>query len=94
MLSIRYSARPDGVTWGSNMHYARIHQFGGEIRPKSASRLAFKVGDRLVFADKVTIPARPFLGIDEEGRITIAGIALDALAEALGGDAQAADVGP
>ena len=52
---------------GTNVHYAAIHQFGGTIRPKG-SALRFRIGRRWVFARKVTIPARPFLGISDEDR--------------------------
>jgi phage virion morphogenesis protein len=56
---------------GTNKIYGAIHQFGGTIRPRSAPRLAFRLGQRLVFASSVTIPARPFLGISDEDRATI-----------------------
>lgn len=52
---------------GTNVAYAAIHQFGGTIRPKG-SALRFFVGRREIFARKVTIPARPFLGISTEDR--------------------------
>jgi len=42
--------------------YAAIHEFGGTIRPKRAKRLVFEVEPgQLVFAESVTIPARPTL---------------------------------
>lgn len=50
---------------GSPMKYAAIHQFGGEIRPVNRDFLRFFIGDRVVFAKKVTIPARPFFPIDD-----------------------------
>lgn len=43
--------------------YAAIHQFGGTIVPKSADALAFVIGGQLVRTKKVTIPARPYLGV-------------------------------
>jgi phage virion morphogenesis protein len=45
---------------GATMEYAAIHQFGGEIKPKSAKAL-FVPG--FGFVKKVTIPARPYLGL-------------------------------
>lgn len=57
-------SRPDasGVTVGTNKLQARVHQFGATITPKKAPRLVFPgPGGRLIFAKKVTIPARPFL---------------------------------
>lgn len=53
---------------GTNVLYAAIHQFGGVIRPKSGSRLRFRIGRREVFARQVTVPARPFLGISPQDR--------------------------
>ena len=52
------------VEWGSNREYARIHQLGGTITPKGAGALKFTLatGD-FVMAQKVTIPARPYLGL-------------------------------
>jgi len=39
-----------------------VHQFGATIVPKDAKALCFMLGSRVVFAEKVTIPARPYLG--------------------------------
>ncbi len=47
---------------GTNVEYAGIHQFGGEIRPKKAKALRF--GGR--FVGKVTMPARPFLKLTDD----------------------------
>lgn len=70
--SIQSIATEGSAEVGSNLVYAAIHQLGGqtrphEIRPKHATVLAFGGG----FAAKVnhpgsTIPARPFLGLDDE----------------------------
>jgi phage virion morphogenesis protein len=51
------------VAYGSNLIYAAIHQFGGTIKPKNARALVFRLGDRLVHAHSVFIPARAYLGI-------------------------------
>jgi phage virion morphogenesis protein len=64
--SIAYEASPTMVVVGTNKEYAAIHQFGGEIKPKSAPKLKFQVGGKWVSASKVTMPARPFIGINEE----------------------------
>jgi phage virion morphogenesis protein len=56
---------------GTNKIYAATHQFGATIRPKNAPALVFKLGGRTVRAGKVTIPARPFLGISAADRETI-----------------------
>ncbi len=66
VTSFVYQASAALVEWGTNVKYAAIHQWGGEIRPKNSRYLAF-MGDNggMVFAKKVTIPARPFLGISK-----------------------------
>lgn len=45
-----------------------IHQFGGIIRPKRGKFLKFGSKDKPIFAKKVTIPARPFLGLSSTDR--------------------------
>jgi phage gpG-like protein len=59
------------VTIGTNVVYARIHEFGGRTRPMTIepvrrTALRFTVGGRTVFAKRVShpgshIPARPYL---------------------------------
>ncbi|MFH2064982.1 MAG: phage virion morphogenesis protein [Pseudomonadota bacterium] len=74
--SVHYEASPAMVAVGSNDIRYAIHQFGGEITPKSAKKLVFEIGGKKVFAKKVTMPARPTIGINEEdieeSRATIA----------------------
>ena len=77
--SIRYKASPDYVVVGTNVKYAAIHQFGGVITPKKAKVLLFSVGGKKVGAKKVTIPARPFIGISEADIKEVEGIILDYL---------------
>jgi phage gpG-like protein len=49
--------------------FSYVHQFGATIKAKNASTLVFRGADgHLVFAKQVTIPRRPFLGIDEQDR--------------------------
>jgi len=58
------TANPDatGVTIGTNVQHARVHQFGATIEPKKAKRLVFPgPSGRMIFAKKVTVPARPFM---------------------------------
>ena len=65
--SIDRVATPDKVMVGSNLAYARIHQEGGIITPKNAKKLVFTGrGGKKVAVDKVTIPARPYLGVSED----------------------------
>ncbi len=76
--SLTYDFNETSVSWGTNKQYAGIHQFGGTIRPKSAKKLAFRLADgRFVLTDKVDIPARPFLGIDDADRQEIQDITKD-----------------
>lgn len=61
--SITYKPDQTGVTIGTNqMPRAAVHQFGAVIKPKNAKHLVFPgPGGRMIFAKKVTIPARPFM---------------------------------
>lgn len=63
--SVNSRSGRDFAEWGVNRIYAAIHQFGGTIKPKSASSLRFKLANGAYVSTKsVTIPARPYLGID------------------------------
>jgi phage virion morphogenesis protein len=64
--SIDSAVSGDTVLVGSNLVYALIHQKGGEIRPVKKKSLKFKVGGKWINAKKVTIKARPYLGISKE----------------------------
>lgn len=64
MRSIHYELRRDEVRVGTNRIQARIHQFGGVIRPKRSKYLRFRMAGGFWLVSKVTIPARQFLGID------------------------------
>ncbi len=55
---------PDAVEWGSGLIYAAIHQAGGEIRARNGGALAFTLATgQFVVVEKVTMPARPYLGL-------------------------------
>lgn len=41
---------------GTNLEYARIHEFGGTIKPKNAKALRFNVKGKWVTVKQVTIP--------------------------------------
>lgn len=81
--SFTHQATASSVEWGTNVVYAGIHQFGGDIRAKNKPALAFRLADgSSVVTKKVTMPARPFLGVnaqDEEGFDEVAGIWLKGL---------------
>lgn len=72
--SINDQAGRDEVRVGSNVIYAGVHQLGATIVPKNASHLFFRIGGRLVKADSVTLPARPYLGISSDDEAEIAEI--------------------
>ena len=61
--SIDFHVSSSSATIGSGIRYARIHQQGGTIVPKQARALRFMAGGKPVYAKKVTIPARPYLGV-------------------------------
>lgn len=85
--SIHSEPANGSVRWGSNKIYARIHNDGGTIRAKSGGRLTFRLPGGLGFrsVDEVTIPARPFLGINAEDEAELLALAVDYAAEISGG---------
>ena len=64
--SIDHAASATEARWGSGWIGAKVHQFGAVITPKDGKALHFMLGGKDVFARKVTIPARPYLGVSEE----------------------------
>ncbi len=58
----------DAVEWGSNRIYAGVHQTGAVIRAKTSKGLRFRVGANKGWVTKqqVTIPARPYLGVNAD----------------------------
>lgn len=66
--SFAFQATATMVAWGTNVIYAGIHHFGGIIRAKNAAFLQFR-GQNGGFTrvKQVTIPARPYLGINAHG---------------------------
>jgi phage virion morphogenesis protein len=87
--SITHNAFASGVEVGTNMLYAAVHQFGAVIRPVVAAALRFKVGKQWVTKQEVRIPARPYLGLDDDDQVEILAIARDWIV-----DGQAAGVTP
>lgn len=69
MGSQSYVVGPMGVTYGTNMVHAAIHQFGGTIRTPQAHRSAAQdagTGFGQSFAEAVIVlPARAFIGRSE-----------------------------
>lgn len=74
--SITYRAQAREVEIGSNLIYAAIHQFGGDIVPRTAGALTFRLANgQMVTCGKVTIPARPYLGISAEDEASLTDVA-------------------
>lgn len=67
-----------GVEIGSNRIYAGVHQAGGIIRAKTAKGLRFRVGSNggWVVRRQVEMPARPYLGANDQDKAEFAEIAL------------------
>ncbi len=69
--SIKSSSDETGFAVGTNVKHAATHQFGEKgrtIRAKTPKGLRFQIGGRWVTKKqvKITIPARPFLGLSDE----------------------------
>lgn len=63
-----YNYDDNGVEFGSDAKYARLHQFGGVIKPKKGKRLKFGKDGNTVFAKQSKIPARPWLGVNDQDK--------------------------
>lgn len=81
--SLTHNASAQAAEWGSNLIYAGIHQNGGDIVPKNAAALVFNIGGRKVITQKVTMPARPYLGLSSDDEVEIQAIADDWVMETL-----------
>lgn len=67
LRSITHSADNNGASWGTNVVYAHAQQEGAVIKAKSAGALRFRLpGGRFVTVKQVTLPARQFVGVNEE----------------------------
>lgn len=67
--SIGSSAGADFAEWGVNRIYARIHQEGGEIRAKGGGALKFRLpSGAFAVVKAVRMPARPYLGVNDDDR--------------------------
>lgn len=85
--SITRDSGDNFAEWGSDTSviYAAIHQFGGVIRPKNKPYLTFKVpGGGFRRVKQVTIPARPFVGINADDEANILDIITNNIAQAIG----------
>ncbi len=75
--SYTYAVSGETLVVGSDMIYAAIHHFGGEIKAKNGGYLKFPMGDQFVQVKSVTIPARPALGITDETETEIREMLID-----------------
>lgn len=66
LASIGWSSSGAEAEWGAAWEHAHVHQDGAIITPKAANQLTFMLGGKLVHAKKVTIPARPVVGLSAE----------------------------
>lgn len=81
--SIARNHTADRLEIGTAVKYAAIHQYGGEIKPKKADKLAFRIGGHLIMTDKVDMPARPYLGFNDDDEAELVNIIHDHWQEAL-----------
>ena len=80
MNSLTHVVLADGVEYGTNVPYAGPLHFGAEIQAVNGPFLRFKIpGGGWVSKKSVTLPARPFLGINADDEQTIADIINDFL---------------
>ena len=77
--SIAWSASASEAEWGAGWEYAHVHQDGMTIVPKNGKTLVFSIGGKVVHAQKVVMPARPFVGISDDNASEILDIVTDYL---------------
>jgi phage virion morphogenesis protein len=68
----------------TNKIYARIHHFGGIIKPKQGKALSFSMAGIKYVRRSVTIPARPFMTITREDKEEVTAEIKDYVARRLG----------
>lgn len=66
LQSVAFTASSAEAEWGAAWEHAHVHQDGAVIVPKNAKALVFQSGGATYTAKKVTIPARPFVGISDD----------------------------
>lgn len=59
--------------------YAAAHQWGVTIKPKNARQLAFMLGNKMIFAKQVTLPARPYIGVADGDREAVTSMVVAAI---------------
>lgn len=82
--SFAHQASGDSVAWGTNVPYAMPLHFGATIQAVNGPYLKFKVpGGAWAQKKEVTLPARPFLGMDSDDEQLVVDI-IGAFLESLG----------
>ena len=74
MNSITHRTGDTYVEVGTNVAYAAMMHGGGEIHALGGGYLKFQVAGAWVQKRSVTIPGRPFLGLDAEGEQEVIGL--------------------
>lgn len=86
--SVASHASGDKGEWGAAWEYAHVHQEGMVITPKNGAALKFWFQSggfvEFVVAKKVTIPARPFVGVSEADAREIEALVTDFLGAVIG----------
>lgn len=75
--SLTTQATDHSASWGTNVIYAAIHQFGGVIKAKNAKKLVFRGLKGMVAVSQVKMPSRPFLGVNAEDRAELTSLVED-----------------
>lgn len=75
--SVAFVSDNDSTEWGATWEFAHVHQDGAVIEPRTAKMLRFQGPAGPVFAKKVTIPARPFVGLSDANRSEIEDLVTD-----------------
>lgn len=88
LASITSKVQDREVVVGTNVQYARVHQFGAVIKPVRAKLLRFPNGaGGFAFARQVKVPARPFMPIGPSGQVDLpaswSAAAINAMARAI-----------
>jgi phage virion morphogenesis protein len=67
LASLTHALTGSGVEYGTNVPYAAPLHFGAQIQAVAGQYLTFKIpGGGFVRKRSVTLPARPFLGLDKD----------------------------
>jgi len=77
--SVAHAASATEAAWGASWKHAHVHQNGATIVPKDADALFFQIGGKSVRAKRVTIPARPFVGLSEDNKAELRELVSDFL---------------